>query len=169
VREYGDVISLDLLESVGDDSSPADSDHVEAAAFVASRLAELDELITEGEAEVEAVRARGQSAPLQIGCSFFGIFFAVVVVITLFMVVARRYVGSLVFYGVLAATVILGLARVRKKAKSLREAADLKSELDHLEIGLSDLRSERDRVRQLQDKLRETTGEGPEAGSDQTT
>jgi len=156
VRQYGGTISLDPIESLSVGPSAPEGHDNEAAAFVASRLAELDELILEAEAEVEAMRAREQSGPLQIGCSFFGIFFAVVVVITLFMVIARRYVGSLVFYCVLAAVVIIGLARVRKKTRGRGEASELRAERATLEEGLSALQAERDRVQQLQKKLRES-------------
>jgi LSD1 subclass zinc finger protein len=167
VREYGGTISLDQLETFSLGPSAPGSQDIEAAAFVASRLAELDELISEGEAEVEAVRAKEQSGPLQVGCSFFGIFFALVLVITLFMLIARKYVGSVVFYCVLAATVIIGLVRVRKKARDRSEVAQLRSERERLEAGLSALHAERNRVRELEDRLRDSA-DPLDAGPDHT-
>src|SRR5262245_33729698 len=158
VRDYGDAISLDPLDAFSLASSTPEKQDAGASALVASRLAELDELISEAEAQIEGARAREQSGPLQIGCSFFGLFFAVILVITLFMLVARRFVGSLVFYGVLAATIAIGLARIRKKARSGRDASELRSERERLEAGLSNMRAERDRNQELQDRLRESIG-----------
>src|SRR5262249_57790695 len=62
--------------------------------LIEQRLAEVDELLVEAEAEIEAVRSREQAGPLRIGCSVFAIFFTILLAILLFGLAGREYVGA---------------------------------------------------------------------------
>ena len=109
-------------------------------------LAELDELITEIEADIEAVRAREQSGPLQLGCATFGVFGLVLTAIAAFMLIGRSLVGGWVFYLALGLVTLLGIARVRAKLKDQIPASELRADRLRLEETLAELRRERARL-----------------------
>jgi len=123
---------------------------------VDSRLAELDELIDQVRTEVEALRSRELSSPLQLGCSFFGIFFAITLVLAGFMLLGKSYFGGWIFYLCLALIVALGIDRIRRKAKVRLNPADLRRQRTELEQDLIGLESERDRVARLKADLTES-------------
>lgn len=143
-REHKGAINLVEQEP------PSASDPV---AVVESRLAELEELIEQVHSEIEAIRSREQSAPLQFGCAFFGLFMMVIVVIALFMLLGRSYFGHWLFYASVAAVILLGLARIRRKLTSPGQITELRQERQQLEDGLAQLEVERDRVRRLKTSL----------------
>ena len=150
IRRHGDLISLSEISPDSLDSRRGE----EAAAVVESRLAEIDELIEESESEVESLRSREQSGPLQQGCAFFGLFMMVILVIALFMVVGRSYVGSLLFYLSIAVVILLGLARIRRKLATTPQLEALRLERQQIEGGLTQLHAERDRLQDLGTRLR---------------
>lgn len=167
VRRYKDAISLVALE---DDPARAESNlerqtYKDDLQVVESRLAELDEFIAEASEEVEAMKSRERSVPLQIGCSFFGLFMIVIIVIIAFMLLGRSYVGHWLFYLALALAVLLGLARIRQKLSQTSRLDDLRRERTQLEKGLIELQSERKRILELKatlisDKSRHSANEG---------
>ena len=122
-------------------------------AIVDSSLAELDQLIAEAREEIEALRSRELSAPLHLGCSFFGLFLAVTVVLSVFMFLGKGYFGGWTFYFCLVAVVAAGIARIRRKLKDRISPSDLRNDRLRLERGLGRLLTERDRVRDLKSDL----------------
>src|SRR5262245_1755642 len=46
----------------------------EALEIIETRIAEIEETLEETRAEIDALRARELSGPLQLGCTFFGVF-----------------------------------------------------------------------------------------------
>jgi hypothetical protein len=112
-----------------------------------AELAELDELIVEVEADIEAVRAREQSEPLQLGCAAFGVFGLVLFVIAGFMLVARSLVGGPLFYLALVFVTIVGIARIRQKLKTQPSATELRADRLRLEETLAEFEAERSRLR----------------------
>jgi hypothetical protein len=117
------------------------------------RLAELDELLEEGEAEVEALRSREASRPLALGCSFFGLFVAVLLVIVLFMLLGRDRFGGWLFYLSIAAVVLAGLVRIRKKLPRRSDLEELRIRRTRAEGALASLRHDRDRLAQFHSTL----------------
>jgi len=150
IRRHGDLISLSEISPDSLDSRRGE----EAAAVVESRLAEIDELIEESESEVESLRSREQSGPLQQGCAFFGLFMMVILVIALFMLVARASVGSWLFYLTIAAVILLGLAGIRRKLVTPEQVEGLRQERHQIEDSLTQLHAERDRLQDLNTRLR---------------
>ena len=128
-------------------------DEAEALAVVESRLAELDELISEAGAEVEALKSRELSAPLQTGCSFFGLFMLVIIVIAAFMPLGRKYFGNWLFYLAIALVILLGLQRIRRKQTSPAQIEQFRAERLNVEADLAQLEAEREYVRSLKAKI----------------
>ena len=124
-----------------------------AVAVVESRLAEIDELIEETESEIEILRSREQSAPLQKGCALFGLFWTVIIVIALFMLLGRSYFGGWMFFGAVAFVILLGLARMRRKLVGAVHPQELRRDRMQIEDGLAQLRAERDRIQRLKATL----------------
>ena len=120
---------------------------------IRTRLAELDEMVEELQAEIEALRSRELSAPLQIGCSFFSLFIAVMVVLAASMLLGRSYFGSWIFYVCLAVVISLGIARLRRKLRARVPADEIRQERVELEETLSELLGERSRVQELRTSL----------------
>jgi hypothetical protein len=151
VRRYKETFSLAAIESESV-STPAmslaqsDADDLQV---IESRLTELDELIAEGNDEVEEMKSREQSAPLQLGCAFFGLLMLAISVIIAFMLLARSYVGHWLFYLALALAILLGLARIRQKLSRSSQLDDMRRERARLENGLAQLEAERERILQL--------------------
>jgi len=149
IRRHGDLLNLSEMWPDTDDARRGEN----AAAVVESRLAEIDELMESAEAEIENLRSRELSAPLQRGCAFFGLFIAVIVVIALFMLVARSYVGSWLFYASVAAVILLSLARMRRKLASSGQLEELRQDRLQIEDDLAQLHAERERIQQLRTNL----------------
>jgi hypothetical protein len=116
---------------------------------IRTRLAELDEMVEELQAEIEALRSRELSAPLQIGCSFFSLFIAVMVVLAASMLLGRSYFGSWIFYVCLALIISLGIVRLRRKFRTRVPAEEIRQERVALEKTLTRLLRERSRVQEL--------------------
>jgi len=149
IRRHGDLINLSEIWS--DSSDSPESEYAEAV--IESRVAELDELIQEAESEIENLRGREQSGPLQKGCAFFGLFTLVIVVIAVFMLMGKDHVGSWIFYVSVVIVVLLGLARIRRKLVSAEQIEDLRREREKMEDGLSRLQAERQRIQRLKAQL----------------
>ena len=120
---------------------------------IRTRLAELDEMIEELQSEIEALRSRELSAPLQIGCSFFSLFIAVTVVLAASMLLGRSYFGSWIFYVCLAVVISLGVARLRRKLRARVPSDEIRQERVQLEKTLSEMLGERSRVQELRTSL----------------
>lgn len=149
VRAYKDAINL----SPKDQTPSTDINEAEALAVVESKLAELDELISDAGAEVEALKSRELSVPLQTGCSFFGLFMLVIIVIAAFMPLGRKYFGNWLFYMAIALVILLGLQRIRRKQTSPAQIEQLRAERLNIEAGLAQLEAERDHVRNLKTQI----------------
>jgi hypothetical protein len=106
-------------------------------------------MIEELQAEIEALRSRELSTPLQIGCSFFSLFSAVMVVLAASMLLGRSYFGSWIFYMCIAVVIALGVARLRRKLKTRVPADKIRQERVELEKTVSELLGERSRVQGL--------------------
>jgi uncharacterized Zn finger protein (UPF0148 family) len=153
VREYKGAINLSRKNRPVEQSGSIGMDEAEALEVVEARLAELDEMISETSIEIEALKSREQSAPLQTGCSFFGLFMIVITVIAAFMPLGRKYFGNWLFYLALALVVLLGLRRISRKQASPIELERFRQERLELEEGLAQLESERARIYDLKTRL----------------
>lgn len=149
IRTYKDAINLALK----DQTVSTEMDEAEALGVVESRLAELDELISEANAEVEALKSRELSGPLQIGCSFFGLFMLVIIVIAAFMPLGRKYFGNWLFYLAIALIVMLGLQRIRRKQTSPAQIEQFRAERLNVEAGLAQLEAEREHILNLKARI----------------
>jgi uncharacterized membrane protein YhhN len=109
----------------------------------------LDEIAEELQAEIEALRSRELSAPLQIGCSFFSLFIVVMLVLAASMLLGRSYFGSWIFYVCLALVISLGIVRLRRKFRTRVPAEEIRQERVALEKTLTRLLRERSRVQEL--------------------
>ena len=154
IRRHGELLSLSEMWRDTEDSRRGQN----AVAVIESRLAEIGELVESAESEIENLRSREQSVPLQTGCAFFGLFLLVVVVMAVFMLVARSYVGSWLFYLSVALVIVLGLMRIRRKLVSPEQLEDMRQARLQIEKGLAELLAERDRILGLQANL---TSEDP--------
>jgi hypothetical protein len=149
VRKRKDAIHLVEIAQTDD---PASKGKLRALEIL---ISELDEEIEETGSEVEALRSREQAGPLQLGCSLFGIFLAVLLVVALFMPFGRDWLGGWIFYLSIAAVALLGLLRMRRKFVSREQVEELRQERLRLESLLIDLVAERDRLRRLRDQITE--------------
>jgi hypothetical protein len=130
--------------------------------LVQERLAEIDELLTEGEAEIQALRSQEQSGALRVGCSIFGVFMAVLAVSVLFMLLGRPYFGGWQFSLAMAAVILLGLLRIRKKVRARAQLEGLAVKREEMEAALAQLQGERARLSALAARLAETSTTPPE-------
>lgn len=121
-------------------------DTITLAPLPVDYLAELNQDIEEVGLEIQELKSREQGVPLQIGCALFGIFGLVVSVLGLFATVARSLFGSWFFYSALAAVVLLGLWRMRKKLTSSERLGQIRNERIQLELRLVQLEEERSSV-----------------------
>jgi LSD1 subclass zinc finger protein len=144
VRQYKGVINLLPIEK------PADLT-AQDLSVIEARLAEIDEIIEEAGTEIEILRSREQSGPLQLGCAFFGLFMLGLTVIIGFMLLGRSYVGHWAFYLTLAATLLLGFVRTRRKLASRSQVEQFRQQRLQFENGLAELESERDRLLRLKE------------------
>src|SRR5262249_15072108 len=113
-------------------------------------LIELDEKIDELVSEIEALRIREQSAPLELGCALFGAFCVIIIVLAVFATVARSYFGGWLFYLVLALAVLAGLYRIAPRIIGRAELPRLARKRSEIEATLERLRAERKRVESLE-------------------
>lgn len=146
VRDHNGSVSLRVIQSGPSERQDRSEARQPAASIDQSSLAELDELIAEIESDIDAVRAREQSGPLQLGCAAFGVFGLVLTVIVVFMLVGRSLVGGWVFYLALTAVILLGVARVRAKLKGQIPSSELRADRLRLEETLAELQLERSRL-----------------------
>src|SRR2546422_10121151 len=86
VRRHGDALSLARIWPEEDDGLLRATD---AGPMIEQRLADIDELMVEAEMDIEGLRSREQSTPLQMGCAFFGLFLTIVVVSAIFMLLGK--------------------------------------------------------------------------------
>src|SRR5262245_5296339 len=121
--------------------------------LIEQRLAEVDELLVEAEAEIEAVRSREQSGPLRIGCSVFAIFFTILLAIVLFGLAGREYVGGWLFYIAVALIIIVGVYRIRAKLAGREELERLRQVREEVETATAGLQAERDRLAELKSRI----------------
>lgn len=150
IRRHGDLINLSEMWPDSADLRRGEN----AAAVIESRLAEIDELMEEAEAEIAILRSREQSGPLQKGCAFFGLFMMVITVIALFMLVGKGYVGGWLFWASVSVVILLGLARIRRKLVSSTQLEESRQDRLQVEEGLAQLKGERDRIQELKASLR---------------
>jgi uncharacterized Zn finger protein (UPF0148 family) len=153
VREYKGAINLSAAARSAEPSASASHAPEDAMAVLESRLAELDDLIAEIGSEVEGLKSKEQSAPLEKGCSFFGLFMLVITVIALFMPLGRKYFGDWPFYLALAVVVFLGVRRIGRRAASPAQIEQLSQERLRLEDGLAQLEAERSRIVKLKEEF----------------
>ncbi|HEY7912784.1 MAG TPA: hypothetical protein VIG62_12795 [Blastocatellia bacterium] len=153
VRHYEGAISLLPREGLGEDETRRIAEESAAHALIEGRLSELDELIAGANDNIEALRGREQSAPLHAGCAFFGLFTVIIIVIAIFMALGREYFGHWLFYLALAAVVILGAARIRRRLESTDQVDRFRDERLKLEQALEELERERERVLDLKQRL----------------
>jgi hypothetical protein len=149
IRRHGDLINLSEMWPDPDDSRRGEN----ALAVAEAQLAEIDELIQEAGAESESLRSRELSAPLRGGCAFFGLFVTVIVVIALFMLVGKGYVGGWLFYASVAAVLLLSLVRIRRKLLGSAQLRELRRDRSRIEDCVTQLQLERDRIQRLRASL----------------
>lgn len=149
VRRHREAINLSEMWPDADDSLRVRN----AKALIDARLDELGGRIEEVEDEIEVLRSREQSAPLQKGCAFFGLFMAIILVIVLFMLLGRGYFGSWLFFIAVAVAVLLSLFRIRRKLAGPRHIEGLRAERLNAEQTLIQLRAEFERSQQLRTAL----------------
>ncbi|MEK6320803.1 MAG: hypothetical protein AABN33_03875 [Acidobacteriota bacterium] len=159
VRRHGGVISLS--EIWPEEENPLRATNT--GMVIERRLADIDELIEEAESEIAALRSGEQSAPLQMGCAFFGLFMMIIMVSALFMMLGKKYFGSWMYYASIAAVILFGLARIRHKSVSPLQREKLRQDRLLMEDGLAQLETERNRIEKLKASLNseETDREGP--------
>lgn len=138
---------------------PADSGPIEHTGdahpedAIRGRLVDLDESIDSIQAEIEELKSRELGIPLQLGCSFFALFTAAIIVIAVFMLLGRGYFGSGIFYLCLGLILLIGVLRMRNSLKNRAAPAALRRERADLEQNLKQLRRERQRIENLLAKL----------------
>jgi hypothetical protein len=166
VREYKGTINLSAAGPSVELLPFGAEEAGDAMAVIESRLAELDDLIAEVGSEIENLKSREQSAPLQKGCSFFGLFLLVITVIALFMPLGRNYFGNWLFYLALAAVVLVGIRRIRRKLQTPAQIDQLSQERLQLEDGLAQLDAERSRVLKIKEDFLKLQPEATATGDD---
>jgi membrane protein implicated in regulation of membrane protease activity/uncharacterized Zn finger protein (UPF0148 family) len=152
VREYKGAINLSATGQAAELSAAGRDEAEDAMAVIDARLGELDELILEAGTEIEDLKSKEQSGPLQKGCSFFGLFMLVITVIALFMPLGRNYFGNWLFYLALAVVVLIGIKRIRRRLQSPAQLEQLSRQRLELENGLAQLEAERSRVLKLKEE-----------------
>jgi hypothetical protein len=149
IRRHGELLNLSEMWPDAEDSRRGQN----AVALAESRLAEIDELVEASQEEIEALRSREQSGPLRSGCAFFGLFLTVLLMIAVFMLVARSYVGSWLFYLSVVLVIFLGLVRIRRKLLSPEQLEEMREDRLEIEGGVSELLAERERILTLKANL----------------
>jgi len=139
VRAHKNAINLSPITSASEPGQPP----TEETALDA-RLAEVAEEIERMTEEIDESKSKEKSAPLQLGCGIFGIFWLVIAVIAVFMTVAKSYFGTWLFYSSLAVVIIVGILRLRRRRTTPEELDRLHQEQVRLGEELDDLVVERD-------------------------
>lgn len=148
-------LTSQLAVSYDPDSAPIPlNEDMSPEAVAESRLADLEEAILQHREEIEALRSRELSSPLQLGCSFFGLFFAVLLVIAVFMLLGRAYFGGWIFYACLTVVVLLAVYRIRNRLIESVPSSNLRSDREILEHDLNDLEAEYQRISRLLSQFR---------------
>ena len=119
------------------------SEIIRSASSIESELAEIEEIIEATSGEIEELRSREQSEPLQLGCAIFGVFSVVILVLVLFILLGKDYVGGWLFYLSLSAVIVLGLARIRRKLMTSAEREEIRRRRIQLEGEMAVLDRER--------------------------
>jgi len=119
------------------------SEITRSASSIESELAEIEEIIEATSSEIEELRSREQSEPLQLGCAVFGVFSVVILVLVLFMLMGKDYIGGWLFYLTLSAAIVLGLTRIRRKLMTSAEREEIRRRRIQLEGELAVLNHER--------------------------
>jgi tetrahydromethanopterin S-methyltransferase subunit F len=109
-------------------------------------LATLNEEIDRIKADVESLRSREQGVPLEAGCALFGLFGLVIVVLAVFVTVARSYFGGWLFFLVLGLIVAFALRRMRGRLTTPGQLRALRKRRTELESGLAMMEAESVRV-----------------------
>lgn len=148
VRTYKGTISLSVIGK--DDQALLLPEEKTNSQAIAAILAELNEDIERVSEEVEILRANERTAPLQLGCSFFGTFGVLLLVIAVFVTLGKNYFGGWLFWLVVAFVILISLVRVRRKLMSRDKIEYYKTERARMEAVLEQLQSERTRLENLQ-------------------
>ncbi len=148
VRQYKGTISLSIIGK--DDRALLLPEEASNPQTIETLLAELDEDIERVAEEIEVLRANERTAPLQLGCSFFGTFGVILLVIAGFVTLGKNYFGGWLFWLVVAAVLLTSLMRVRRKLTSRDKLEYYQSERARMETVLEQLQSERTRLENLQ-------------------
>ncbi|HXG91225.1 MAG TPA: hypothetical protein VNN73_02505 [Blastocatellia bacterium] len=148
VREHKGAINLLAINPKSSQQSVDATEQNGAGnlAIIDARLAELEELIAEMSDEIEALRSREQSRPLQLGCAFFGLFMLAIMVFIAFMLLGQNYIGHWSFYLALAVVILLGILRMRRRFAGRGQTEHSRQERVQLENSLIQLVAERDRI-----------------------
>jgi hypothetical protein len=131
VRNYKGTISLSVIGK--DDQALLLPEQANNADAIESVLAELEEDIERVTEEVEVLRANERTAPLQLGCSFFGTFGVLLLVFAAFVTLGKNYFGGWLFWLAVAFVIIISLARIRKKLMSRDKIEYYKNERARME------------------------------------
>jgi hypothetical protein len=116
-------------------------------------LEETDEEIEALESDIESLRSREKAAPLQAGCALFGAFMAVILVIAIFMPLGRDYLGGWIFYLTIFIVLALSAWRMRRRLVSRDERERFRHERERLQMALSEMVAERDRLHRLREEI----------------
>jgi predicted RNA-binding Zn-ribbon protein involved in translation (DUF1610 family) len=144
VRRHGTAVSL-LLR---------------AEPYVDNRLVALEAELQQISSSIEELKGEEHGLWLRLGCSVFGLFCAVILVLAIFMTVARNYFGGKSFYALLLVLVAAWLWRTRVRLISARERERLRAERSMLEAELAEKEAERERLRRLA-RMPSAGNEGP--------
>ncbi len=148
VRNYKGTISLSVIGK--DDQALLLPENANNPDAIETILADLSEDIERVSEEVEVLRANERTAPLQLGCSFFGMIGVLLLVIAIFVTLGKNYFGGWLFWLVFGFVIVISLSRMRKKLMSRDKIEYYKSERARMEGVLDQLQSERARLENLQ-------------------
>jgi LSD1 subclass zinc finger protein len=151
VRNYKGTISLTI--SGKDDQALLLPEEASNPTAIETALVELNEDIERVTEEVEVLRANERTVPLQLGCSLFGTFGVLLLVLAVFVTLGKNYFGGWLFWLAVAAVILLSLTRMRKKRVSPEKIEYYRSERARMELVLEQLHSERTRLENLQDSI----------------
>jgi hypothetical protein len=115
--------------------------------YASDELAELEGALEEKREEIEDVRARELSGPLQLGCALFGLFGIVLATIVAFILVAKDYFGGWLFYLCLGVAISLWVVRVRRNLAKRVPSVQLQLHRRRLEAEFAELEAKAARLR----------------------
>jgi hypothetical protein len=110
---------------------------------IENELVKIEEIIDSTSSEIEELRSREQSGPLQLGCAVFGVFSVIILVLVFFMLLGKDYIGGWLFYLSLSAAIVFGLIRIRRTLMTSAEREELQRRRIELEGELAILDRER--------------------------